>query len=87
MTFGPYDTVGRRNMLMQVKDEYYNTKIVPLIVDVYSPIPSITQSTGALSILGKLPEPLIGQPIHLFRVRTGTDILPLSESALLTQSG
>lgn len=45
MTFGPYDTVGRRNMLMQVKDEYYNTTIVSMVVDVYAPIPAITQST------------------------------------------
>ncbi|MFZ2255920.1 MAG: hypothetical protein WAW59_02155 [Patescibacteria group bacterium] len=44
MTFGPYDTIGNKNMMFKLTDEYYNTVYVPLTIQIYSPIPLIQES-------------------------------------------
>lgn len=41
ITFGPYDTLGNKNMMLKVTDDFYNTTYVPITVRIYAPIPTI----------------------------------------------
>jgi hypothetical protein len=41
LSFGPYTTIGKKNMMMKVRDEYYNSTIMPISVEVYSSVPRI----------------------------------------------
>ncbi len=46
MRFGPFDEPGSRQMILRVQDEYGNTSLLPLTLEVYAPIPTI-QSMSA----------------------------------------
>ncbi len=51
LEFGPFDTLDPRLVLLKAQDEYRNTLLFPLRVEVYAPIPQIesVSSTGMLS--------------------------------------
>lgn len=87
LTLGPYDTIGNRYMMFKVTDEFYNTTYLPVTIQVYSPIPRITESLGTGAVRWTLGDTLEWEPVHLFRVRTGTDIFRLSTWAILTDTG
>ena len=87
LTFGPYDTVGTRNMMLRVTDEYHNTTTLPITLQIYAPIPRISELSTSGVIRGGMDEALFGEPMHLFRVRTGTDIERLHTGAILSSTG
>jgi hypothetical protein len=87
LTLGSYNTIGKRDMMFQVVDEYHNTTLLPVSVEVYAPIPFVSGVTASGSVRGWAGESLLGEPIHLFRVRPGTEIRKLHTGALLTESG
>lgn len=68
ITFGPYDTPGNKNMLLEVRDEYGNITRLPMTVEIYTPIPSIDSFSGKI-LSGSLSEPLSQEPIHIWRLR------------------
>ena len=51
LEFGPFDTLDPRLVLLKAQDEYRNTILFPLRIEVFSPIPQIESisSTGMLS--------------------------------------
>lgn len=46
LSFGPFDTLGTRNMNIQVTDAYGNSTVAPYEVEVYAPIPQIERATA-----------------------------------------
>jgi len=87
--FGPFDTLGKKEILLKVTDAYGNATLKNITVSVYSPIPAISSISSTGWILGSLQnEKLLGEPISLFRVRTGTDITRISSgSVIMTDAG
>ena len=62
-------------MILKVTDAYGNTTLKSITVSIYSPIPAISSISSTGWILGSLQgEKLFGEPISLFRIRTGTHI-------------
>lgn len=52
LTLGSYDTIGKRDMMFQVVDEYHNTTLLPVSVEVYAPIPFISGMTASGAVRG-----------------------------------
>ena len=52
ITFGPYNTLGNKNMMFRVTDEFHNTTYVPVTIRIYSPIPTIESSLGTGAVRG-----------------------------------
>jgi hypothetical protein len=69
---------------MEVVDEMGNTSRKAFNVEIYAPIPTIQAVTNTGWTNGRVSENLRDEPIHLFRVRPGTDIVPINKLALKT---
>ena len=83
MIFGPYDTLDPRSMMVEVMDEFGNTTFHPVLIEVYTPIPTIL-SYGSGSFSGNLDEVLSNEPVDAFRIRPGSPLSRITESSLLT---
>lgn len=79
LILGSFDTLGSRFMNMQVVDLYGNTSLVPLQIDVYSPIPQIQSISQNGMLTGALDAPLSFEPIHFFRIRESEGLKKLFE--------
>lgn len=84
LSFGPFDTIGNRTAILTVTDEFNNTTNLALNIEIYTPTPQITATTGSGWVSGKLDETLSLEPVDLFRVRSGTGILRLTNSSMIT---
>lgn len=79
--FGEFDKPGMYNMVLKARDSMGNTTIVPFIVEAYALIPQIQSVNSTGNILGSVNEPMIGTPVHFFRVRPGEAPIFLSSGA------
>jgi hypothetical protein len=86
ISFGPYDTLGKRRISMRVVDTYGNETVEPIEIEVYAPIPRIesVSSTGNLS--GRIDTEISLEPVHVFRVREGEGISLIDSQPMLTSS-
>jgi hypothetical protein len=85
ISFGSFDSLSKKQMLLRVQDAYGNITLKNLTVSVYSPLPQILEVSGTGWVRGALAdEKLSLEPIHLFRIRTGQDISLLSSWSILT---
>ncbi len=84
LTIAPHTSLDTATALLRVTDENGNTSLKGLTIEIYAPVPQITSITGTGWIDGGLDEKIIQEPIHLFRVRPGTDIIKLNPNSLLT---
>ncbi len=86
--FGEFDKPGMYNMTLNATDSMGNTTTVPFIVEAYALIPQIQSVTTSVGdILGSVNEPMIGTPVHFFRVRPGEAPIFLSPGATDTIGG
>lgn len=69
IVFGPYSELTAHLMALRVQDEYSNTTILPIRVEIYSPIPQIETVSDTGTLLGVLPSDLTDEPVHLLRIR------------------
>ena len=72
-------------MLLEVSDAHGNVSREPFRIEVYAPLPQIQSISETGTLLGKLDEPIVSEPIHFFRIREATPIELLFSGALLTQ--
>lgn len=84
LTFQAHTTLETYTALMEVVDEMGNTSRKAFNVEIYAPIPTIQAVTNTGWTNGRVSENLRDEPIHLFRVRPGTDIVPINNLALKT---
>ena len=69
LVLGPFDSLGTRQMIMKVQDAYMNTTLSPLRVEVYAPIPTITNVTATGMLYGSIVSRELNEPIHFLRIR------------------
>ena len=69
MTFGPFDTLGPRQMILRVRDVFGNTTTLPLRLDVYAPLPTIRSMSATGYLHGEIESVDAGEPVHLMRIR------------------
>jgi hypothetical protein len=84
LTFRAHTNLDTYTALMEVRDEMGNVSRKAFNVEIYAPIPSIDTITNTGWASGNVGESLINEPIHLFRVRPGTDIVPVTLNAVNT---
>ncbi len=84
ISFGPYDTLDPRLMSLEVMDEFGNTTIHPIGIEVYTPTPTFV-SFGSDMLSGSLDEALFHEPIDAFRIRPGVPMSRISENPALTR--
>jgi hypothetical protein len=84
---GTYHELGRRVLLVEATDTYGNTTTEPLSVEIYAPIPQIRALSQSGSLVGSLDEPLLGEPVHIFRVREGDGMRLIDPIAEMTDTG
>lgn len=77
ITFGPYDTLGKRGMILRAVDSYNNLTLTPITLDIYTPVPQITTVTATGMLSGQV-DTESDEPVHLLRIRTGTPIDQIS---------
>ncbi len=86
ISFGPYDTIGKKQIILEVTDEFYNSVLVPVNLQVYAPIPNLTQVNLWWYLSGTLSESYSQEPIHIFRIRPWSNMVRLPHWTILTQS-
>lgn len=86
LNFGSFSELGIHQMQLSVTDMYGNTSLVPLQVEVYAPVPQI-QSISSSGILIGNTDPLTAlEPIHVFRIRSGSPLQMLFPPPILTDA-
>lgn len=73
-------------MNIEVTDFYGNTALVPLQIDVYSPVPQIQSVSKSGILTGALDAALSLEPIHFFRIREGEGLKKLLEEKTNTNT-
>lgn len=71
-------------MLLRVVDAYGSTTEMPLTVEIYTPIPHITDATFDGTLTGTINENIEAEPIHIFRLRSSEEPIFLSTGASMT---
>lgn len=84
--FGPFDDLEIHMMQLKTEDAYGNQTFTPLEVDVFAPIPQI-QNIDTNGILHGVIDPISAlEPIHFFRIRSGSPLQQLFSSSTLTKN-
>lgn len=79
-----FDTIGRHIAQIRVTDAFGNVAYKAFTIDVYAPIPQIQTISNTWWVLGNISEKVPFEPIHLFRVRPGTDITRIHTGSIRT---
>lgn len=87
LVFGKFDAPGKKSMLLRVRDEFGNMTDMPLILEIFTPIPRIhhADATGMLS--GALDVAVAEEPIDFFRIRNSEMPLRINTGSVLTDEG
>ncbi len=86
LTFGPFDELGNFLMQLKVQDAYGNINLLPLQLEVFAPVPQITSITLSGSLLGNIDPVGSLEPIHFFRIRSGSPLTQLFSQSVLTKN-
>lgn len=84
--FGPFDVPGDRNMVLRVQDEQGNTSILPLTVQVFTPIPTLENISADKAASGILDTIVENEPVDLFRIRSSYSPIMINSGSILTNS-
>jgi hypothetical protein len=71
LSIGTFTAPGKYTMSLKAVDNMGNTTIMPLQIEAYAVIPQIQSVTPTGNLTGSIAEPIIGTPVHFFRVRPG----------------
>ena len=71
LSIGTFTAPGKYTMSLKAIDNMGNTTIMPLQIEAYAVIPQIQSVTPTGNLTGSIAEPIIGTPVHFFRVRPG----------------
>ncbi len=83
----PHESLDTTNFIMRVRDEVWNTSYKVIKLEIYSPIPEITNVTSTGWTMWQISETINEEPIHIFRARQWSDITMISPDPLFTHSG
>ena len=67
---GPFEEIGERSITLFATDNNDNTASTQIQIDVYAPIPSISQYASQ-QVIGSINESLSDEPIRIYRYRGG----------------
>lgn len=85
--FWKYDSPGNKNIILKVRDENWNTTLVPIVVEVFTPIANLENATISGSLDWKLDTIVEWEPIDFFRVRNSELPIRISENPVISLSG
>lgn len=71
-------------MTILVTDEMGNKTKMPITIEVYTPIPNITEATAEKVLKGNINEAIIHEPIDIFRIRGSALPQKITETSILT---
>lgn len=71
LSFGPYEELFEREISLALTDDNNNTSRRNIVLEVYTPQPSIDAVEDNTVITGKINEVLTDEPIRLYRYRGG----------------
>lgn len=84
--FGAFDVPGDRNMVLRVQDEQGNTSVIPLTVQVFTPIPTLENISADKTASGILDTIVENEPVDLFRIRSSYSPIMINSGSILTDS-
>lgn len=70
LTLGKFDAPGEKHLTLQITDENGNETKMKMTIEVYTPIPHITDvNLDAMTLSGTIKEFIDNEPVHIFRLR------------------
>ena len=86
MIFGPFNTPENRQMMLRVRDEFGNTTYMPILVEVFTPIPTLENVSESGNVSGILDNPIENEPIEIFRIRSSEYPMMVNTGSILTDT-
>jgi hypothetical protein len=87
LSFWPFPVVENRTIVLRAEDEFGNITEKPVTLEIYSPVPQISNISSWWIITGKINESLANEPVDIFRVRSWQQIVKITQSSLMTDIG
>jgi hypothetical protein len=86
LTIAAHTSLDTYESIFKVVDERGNTAFKWVQIEIYPPVPQITNISWTGWLDGSLDEEIVSEPIHLFRVRPGANIERVNSDKLLTNT-